>query len=97
MVPFLDQINFSTLNNVEWNYEKKSGIMGFSIKATKPIKRGEELLSKYPELNNKELFMQYGFVDSLNEAHNPVTLYLKIADTDPLIQFKQFWFKNGDP
>ena len=49
MVPFLDQINFSSLNNVEWLYEKRQGIMGFSVRATKPIKRGEELLGRYPE------------------------------------------------
>ena len=41
--------------------------------------------------------MNLGFVDSQNESHLPMMFGLSVPDTDPLIQFKQFWFKDGDP
>ena len=97
LVPFLDQINMSGRSNVEWSYEKKNGISGFVIRATQSIKKGEELLGKYPEQHNRDLMMNYGFVDSQNESHLPMVFGLVVPDTDPLIQFKQFWFKDGDP
>ena len=97
LVPFLDQINLSKEANVKWSYENKDGVRGFSIRATKLIKRGEELLLKYDEVHNRDLMMYHGFVDAQNETHLPIHLKVSVAQTDPLIQFKQFWFKDGDP
>ena len=97
LVPFLDQINFGTEENVKWSYENKDGVRGFSIRATKLIKRGEELLLKYDEMHNRDLMMNHGFVDAQNETHLPIHFNVNVAQTDPLVQFKQFWFKDGDP
>ena len=98
LAPFIDQINFSVLGNVEWKYEKREDSkVGYFIKATRPIKRGEELVTQYPEQNNRQLFQSYGFVDPENEITSHVFMGLTLGANDPLKPYKDFWFKQGDP
>ena len=98
LAPFIDQINFGVLGNVEWKYEKREdGKVGYFIKATKPIKRGEELVTQYPEQNNRQLYQSYGFVDPENETTSHVFMGLTLGANDPLKPYKDFWFKQGDP
>ena len=58
--------------------------MGYWIEAKKPIKRGEELVTEYPRMHNKELMSNYGFVDPENENPIAVVMGLNLGANDPL-------------
>ena len=83
---------------MKWVYERKNGKNGFYVYAVEPIKRGEELLAVYAEnLHNREMMMAYGFFDPKNEVHTPITLRVELYQNDPLLQYKKYWFRDGDP
>ena len=85
LAPFIDQINFSVQGNIDWKYERREGgKMGYWIEAKKPIKRGEELVTEYPTMHNKELMSNYGFVDPENENPIAVVMGLNLGPNDPL-------------
>ena len=67
--------------------------MGYWIEAKTSIKRGEELVTEYPAMNNRNLMSTYGFVDPENETPIAVVIGLTLGANDPLKMYKEFWFK----
>ena len=75
-VPFIELFNHDNEFNTDWGFDtiKK----GFYLKAVKDIKIGEELTTNYGEINNINLFMDYGFTLDNNKFKNPIRV--KIGD-----------------
>ena len=75
-MPFIELFNHDNEFNTDWGFDtiKK----GFYLKAVKDIKIGEELTTNYGEINNINLFMDYGFTLDNNKFKNSIRV--KIGD-----------------
>jgi SET domain-containing protein len=62
MAPIVDMINHSRHINCQYYYDGES--QHFVVKATKDIKRGEQLLDTYgPQKTANTMLMEYGFFE----------------------------------
>ena len=76
MVPFLDLLNHDNNYNTDFKYDDKK--FRFILYAIKDIEIGEELTDFYGEVNNLDLFINYGFTIKNNQYKIP--LYFKIKN-----------------
>jgi hypothetical protein len=61
LVPFADMFNYNPKTKVVWSKKIKDQNEFFTVKAKKPIKKGEEIFLDYGYKNNVKLLKGYGF------------------------------------
>ena len=76
MVPYFDLLNHDNNYNTDFKYDDKK--FRFILYAIKDIEIGEELTDFYGEVNNLNLFINYGFTIKNNQYKIP--LYFKIKN-----------------
>ena len=70
MVPFLDLLNHSDINNTHWIYEDKKE--GYTLIAFRDIEEGEQVTVTYGRFYNSLLYKTYGFVIPGNIYHEKI-------------------------
>ena len=76
MVPFIDLFNHDNNFNLDWEYSDQK--KGFILKSVKDIEKDEELITTYGEINNMNLFNDYGFTIKNNKYKTPIRIKLDV-------------------
>lgn len=101
LAPIVDMINHSFQPNCRlfgsyFQHESESFVV---VKATKEIKKGEELTINYGNMHNLDYLMRYGFVNQQN-PFNELSVNLNFDDyleyTSELFDFKQKVFRTQE-
>ena len=77
LVPLCDLVNHKKYPNILWNYDKEENT--FNFVATKDIKSGEEIFTKYGNKGNENLLLHYGFTLE-NNVDNSHIFLLKLCN-----------------
>jgi hypothetical protein len=69
LVPYIDMANHSQTKNTKWSFNQTKN--GFVLESVQDIKKGEEISITYGNnIDNENMFLQYGFLLENNEANS---------------------------